>query len=107
MTEKTKTDTTTIKRGKTNGYNSAKLKANRVRKFEEACDRNADHNALTVEEKIEKARSRRGESRKEVSRLVALLGNLPKVVKPSTSTPPAVTPSVKRKSSKKKSSVKK
>lgn len=63
----------TVKRGKTAGYSSVKLKAKRTRKFEEACDRNADHNALTVEEKIAKARSRRGGSKREIARLTTLL----------------------------------
>lgn len=79
-------ETKTIRRGKTNGYSSAKLKAKRTRKFEDACDRNAEHNALTVEEKIAKAKTRRGNSKREIARLTKLLpakevGEKPKAAK--------------------------
>lgn len=63
-----KTDTT-IRRGKTGGYSSAKLQAKRNRKREEALDRQAEHDTLTVEEKIAKARDRRGNSKRELARL--------------------------------------
>lgn len=60
------------KRGKINGYNSAHLHAKRNRKRQEAEARQREHNSLTINEKIEKARSRRGESKREIARLTKL-----------------------------------
>jgi len=56
---------------KTNGYNSFHLTAKRSRKRAEAESRKAEHESLTIQEKIEKARSRRGNSTKELNRLLA------------------------------------
>lgn len=89
-----------VKRGKTNGYNNAKLHAKRNRKFEEACDRQADHNTLTIQEKIAKAKSRRGNSTREIARLTKQLeleGGV-KVEAPKTESAPKA---VKKKSTKK------
>lgn len=61
-----------VKRGKTNGYNSAHLHAKRNRKRQEADARQLEHDSLTLNEKIEKARSRRGESKREIANLMKM-----------------------------------
>lgn len=98
---------TTIRRGKTNGYNSAKLKAKRVRKFEEACDRQASHDCLSIQDKIAKAKSRRGYSKKELARLTALLEASgvkveSKPIAPKVTAPVEATKKVTKKVAKKK-----
>lgn len=65
---------TTKRSGKTNGYSNHKLHAKLDRKRQEAEDRQAEHDSLTLKEKIDKAKSRRGNSTREISRLTAKLG---------------------------------
>lgn len=74
----------TVKRGKTNGYNSAHLHAKRNRKRQEAEARQREHDTLTLHAKIEKARSRRGESKREIARPT-------KMVEASGATPPEIS----------------
>lgn len=62
-----------VRTGKTNGYKSNKLHANRNRKRIDAEGRQAEHDSLTTEEKIAKAKSRRGNSNKELARLAKIL----------------------------------
>lgn len=66
-------ETQTPKRGKTNGYNSIKLHMKKDRKRSEAEVRQEEYNSLTVKERIKRAKSRRGESKKELARLEKLL----------------------------------
>lgn len=54
-------------------YNSTKLHAKRDRKRREAKDRQLTYNKLSVSERLSLAKSRRGESKREVARLSALL----------------------------------
>lgn len=63
----------TLRRGKTNGYNSTTLWARRNKRAEEAAERQAEHYELTVEEKIAKAKGRRGQSKREIARLAKLV----------------------------------
>ena len=65
--------TSVAKRGKTNGYNSTKIRANRKRKENEAIKRQVTYEALSVPNRLAVAQSRRGESKREVARLQALL----------------------------------
>ena len=66
-----------LTRGKTNGYHSEKLWAKRDQKRREPLDRQAEHDSLTVQEKIAKAQSRRGASKKEIARLQKQLEQQP------------------------------
>ena len=67
-------ETGTLKTGrKTAGYSSVKLQAKRKRKAFEAIDRQVEYEALSVQERLTLAQSRRGESKREVARLQALL----------------------------------
>jgi hypothetical protein len=79
--QNTKQNTTTIgsglTRGKTNGYHSEKLWAKREQKRRDGLDRQAEHDSLTVQEKITKAQLRRGESKKELARLQKQLEQMP------------------------------
>lgn len=59
------------KRGKQAGYNSTVLWAKREAKREEAETRNARYNRLSTSDKIKLAKSRPGESKREVARLEA------------------------------------
>lgn len=61
--------TETKKRGKTNGYSSAKLHAKRDQKRLEAEQRQAKYDKLSVNQKIVQAVKRRGLSKREVTRL--------------------------------------
>ena len=66
------TTTTPTKRNiKTSGYKQAKRRAKLKARQESADERQAQHDALSVDQKIAKAKSRRGESKREVSRLLA------------------------------------
>lgn len=87
-----------VKRGKTNGYSSATLHAKRNRKRSEAEARKREHDTLTINEKIEKARSRRGESKREIARLMKLAEEAGVTVKPPT---PAAPVEAKPKAAKK------
>lgn len=93
------------KRGKTNGYNSAHIHAKRNRKRQEAASRQQEYDSLNLNEKIEKARSRRGESKSELSRLLKLAEEAGVVV-PQPATPTAVKKATKKKVVKKKAAVK-
>jgi hypothetical protein len=88
------------KRGKTNGYNSAHIHAKRNRKRQEADARQQEHDSLTINEKIEKAQSHRGKSKRELTRLLKLAEEAGVVV------PPPVTPKATKKVVKKKAAVK-
>ena len=57
------------KRGKQNGYSNATLHAKSDARRKAAEARNAEHDSLTTKEKIEKAKSRRGNSLGELARL--------------------------------------
>ena len=58
---------------KTNGYNSTVLHQKRDSHRKDAEFRQRYHDKLSVSEKITKAESRRGDSKKEIARLTALL----------------------------------
>lgn len=66
-------ETTTTKHGKTNGYKSNILRAKRHRRMLDAEARNVVYNGLSTKQKIELAKSRRGESKRELARLEARL----------------------------------
>jgi hypothetical protein len=70
MSEHNTNEAKSPKRGKTNGYNSAHLHAKHNRKRQEADSRQQEHNTLTLNEKIDKVRSRRGNSKRELARLL-------------------------------------
>lgn len=95
---KNSNETKTPKRGKTNGYNSATLHAKRNRKRQEAESRQREHDTLTLNEKIEKARSRRGESKREIARLMKMAEAAGVTVKAQT---PAAPVEAKPKAAKK------
>lgn len=99
---KTSNETKTVKRGKTNGYSSAKLRAKRQQRFEDACDRQASHDCLTIQEKIEKARSRRGESKREIARLMNMAEESVRDILDNAPQSAAVTKKVAKKVAKKK-----
>lgn len=69
------------KRGKQNGYNSTVLHAKRELRRSDAEYRQNLHSSLTTKEKIQKAKSRPGESKKELKRLNELLANEKPVTK--------------------------
>lgn len=58
---------------KTNGYSSATLHRKRDKRSQEADARNRDYKSLSVTERLNRAKSRRGQSKKEIARLTALL----------------------------------
>lgn len=95
---KNSNETKPVKRGKTNGYNSAHLHAKRNRKRQEAEARQQEHDTLTINEKIDKARARRGESNREIARLMKLAEATGVTVKPPT---PAAPVEAKPKAAKK------
>jgi hypothetical protein len=67
------TTTTPTKRNiKTSGYKQAKRRAKLNARRDAADERMAQHDALSVAQKIAKAKSRRGESKREIARLTAL-----------------------------------
>lgn len=98
---KNSNETKTVKRGKTNGYNSAHLHAKRNRKRQEAEARQQEHDTLTLNEKIEKARSRRGESKRELARLMKLAEAAGVSIKPPTPAAPEAKPKAAKKATKK------
>lgn len=99
MSENKNNETKVPKRGKTNGYNSAHLHAKRNRKRQEAQSRKREHDTLTLNEKIEKARFfRRGESKREISRLMKMAEAEGVTVKAQT---PAATAGANPKATKK------
>jgi hypothetical protein len=61
---------------------SGKLAAKRERKRDEADERMFEHNSMTLEEKIAKAKSRRGESKRELARLNKQLAERPPELAP-------------------------
>lgn len=60
---------------KTGGYSNVKLKAKHLRKADEAFIRNEAHAKLSLEQKIKKAKGRRGNSKRELDKLNILLQN--------------------------------
>jgi hypothetical protein len=62
---------------KTNGYSSAKLHAKWDRKRQEGEARQREHDKLTAQDKISLAKTRRGESKREIARLMAKLVKQP------------------------------
>ena len=60
---------TTSHKKKTSGYSNSILHAKKDFKHKQAKIRDAAHSELTTKEKIQKAKSRRGESEKEINRL--------------------------------------
>lgn len=96
MSDNKSTEIKSPKRGKTNGYNSSHLHAKHKRKRMDAHDRQEDHDSLTINEKISKARSRRGESKRELARLMKLAEDSGIVV-----TPPPVKAKAAKKAAKK------
>ena len=70
MKDKNKPETTITKKvGKTNGYKSNILWIRREKRHNEAEQRQAIHDTLTVGQKIAKAKKRPGESKRELARL--------------------------------------
>jgi len=63
----------TIKRGKQNGYSSNVLNAKLDKRRDEAEDRQARYDRLSTTDKVKLAKSRRGESKRELARLEARL----------------------------------
>ena len=58
---------------KKGGYSFNKQQARRDKRQDEANERNHAHSLLSVMDKLAKARKRRGDSKKEIARLTALL----------------------------------
>jgi hypothetical protein len=58
-----------IKRGKQNGYNSSVLNAKLDKRRDEAEDRQARYDRLSTTDKAKLAKSRRGESKRDLARL--------------------------------------
>jgi len=58
---------------KTNGYNSSFITAKADWKRKHAEERQADYKALSIEDRIHQAEGRRGNSKRELARLNALL----------------------------------
>ena len=89
-------ETTTTRLGprKAGGYSTYHLKAKKDAKRQEAEARQREHNSLTLSEKIEKAKSRRGESKKELARLAAQVpkAEWDKAMKVSEKTAIAIAP---------------
>ena len=71
-TSKTSTEKV-VKRGKQNGYKNSVLHAKREAKFRAAVINKARYQGLSVEERIKLVKSRRGESNREMDRLLNLL----------------------------------
>jgi len=95
---------------KTNGYNSTKLQARRAQRREEAAERNAVYQNLTVEQRISAIQRRRGNSRKELERITHALNAQKKVVIPpeqKTAKPKTAKPKTVKKKATKKKTVKK
>lgn len=60
---------TNTKRGKVNGYNFSKQQARRDKRTLEAENRQAVYDKLTLQQRIDLAKSRRGKSKQEIARL--------------------------------------
>jgi hypothetical protein len=56
-------------RGKVNGYTHKKADARQALRSSEAAERQDHYDSLTTKERIELARSRRGESKRDLARL--------------------------------------
>jgi hypothetical protein len=56
-------------------------KYRRKQKQNEAITRQVEHDSLTIPERIEKAKSRRGESKREIAAVTATSDNAPKKTK--------------------------
>ena len=69
-----KTASTGMRVGKISGYTHKKADARKNKRRDEAEDRQAQYNELTVNEKIAHAKSHRGESKKQIARLIKLGG---------------------------------
>lgn len=68
----------TGKRGnKTNGYSSSFITAKRNWMRQHAEERQADYKSMTIQDRLTQAKGRRGESKREVARLEALLSTQP------------------------------
>jgi hypothetical protein len=77
-TNKTNTETKTPSRhGKQNGYSNATLHAKRDAKRKEAESRQFEYDSLTVNEKVEKAKSQRGNNSKVLKKLSLLVKDPP------------------------------
>jgi hypothetical protein len=75
------TSASTTKRPvKINGYTHAKLHAKEKRKADAAYDRQGKYEALTVEQRIKLAQSRRGENKREIARLTKMLSTMNVVI---------------------------
>ena len=66
-------NTTEEKRKGRSNYSTAILRANRKRKRQEAEQRDAIYVGLSVQQRLDRAKSRRGESKREIARLGKLL----------------------------------
>ena len=67
-------ETKSTRRGR-ESYSSVIRNAKRKARQHAADDRQIDHDSLTLSERIEKAKSRRGESKREIARLEKLIAN--------------------------------
>lgn len=79
------------RRGKSGGYSSAKLHAKRDKKRQEANTRQRHYEGLTIPARISLAKSRRGESKREIARLEKLLATRPKKTVADETAPAAAT----------------
>lgn len=77
-------DNTEIKRKGREHYSFEKQRARRLKRRVEAEARQARHDALTTQEKLEKAQSRGG-SKREITRLINKLVKQPEYTKPPES----------------------
>jgi len=68
------------KQGKVNGYHSEKLHAARDKKRQEAKARQRHYESLTIKQRIALAKSRHGNSKKELAHLANLLNSPAKLV---------------------------
>ncbi len=101
MSHNNNNETKTPTRGKTNGYSSAHLHAKRNRKRQDAEARQREHDTLTLGDKIKKATARRGQSKRELRRLVKLAEATGVVVTPPVAAEKKATKSVAKKAAKK------
>lgn len=88
-------DTSNVSSSNTNkkrkNYSHAKADARKERRRQDAFARQDAHDILSIQERIAKAMSRPGESKRELTRLRSLLGNTP-TVKVSVAEPVQVAP---------------
>lgn len=66
--------------GKPGGYSHVILDAKQVKKRKEAEERQAAYNSLTIEQKIAHAKKQRGESRRQLKRMMKSKNELKKVM---------------------------